>query len=343
MADALWPTELTRDFRVDSLQETAPDLVIRTSMDVGPGKVRRRVATNTRTLQCAIDLTGTELAIFDAFFVTACAGGAVAFIKPNPRTEASTRYRFSGQPTYHPRGPRAGGAENWLATFTLEELGPTNITAVCPTVSVTDPEGVSQAFAVGSSLALTLVIANLARIGSDLGLSRGVGITPGGGSGAGIGPTDGWTFSDLRSATWVLPFLGTGSGYAKWRYPKSADDSAAAWVKFSTAQGWSYHVPESGSWIPAGGAGGAYDGSAYSGNEGSPPGANPYFRPFNHAPLVTGGTGDIDPALLCAGDSNGETTAAFFLAALGILDNACAAPPGARAQGFRMYLPWCVT
>ena len=42
MPSAVWPPSLPQGPRLEDLEETPPTLAIRTGMDVGPAKVRRR-------------------------------------------------------------------------------------------------------------------------------------------------------------------------------------------------------------------------------------------------------------------------------------------------------------
>lgn len=123
MADALWPAELTQALILRETEESAPDLVIRTQMDVGPAKVRRRASVAVRHLRGGMRLTAAQLAIFDAWFVETLYGGALSFEFTNPRTGQTRDYRFVERPIYRALGPRnANKTEIWSVSFVLEEL-----------------------------------------------------------------------------------------------------------------------------------------------------------------------------------------------------------------------------
>lgn len=92
---ASWPTEIkiTRN----SYSETPPDRVVRSNMDVGPAKVRRRSSANVRNIGLKLFLTEEQLDILDAFYLD---NDAAVFDFPNPRTGDSDRARFTGAPSY---------------------------------------------------------------------------------------------------------------------------------------------------------------------------------------------------------------------------------------------------
>jgi hypothetical protein len=123
VADALWPEGLTQSLQLRDIEETTPDLVIRSQPDVGPAKVRRRQTVNVRLLQAAMKLTRAQVATFDAWFLDTVDGGALSFEFTNPRTGSTSEYRFVERPRYRPLAPRqAAAAEYYVVTFVLEEL-----------------------------------------------------------------------------------------------------------------------------------------------------------------------------------------------------------------------------
>ncbi|MFQ5776362.1 MAG: hypothetical protein ACE5GS_17725 [Kiloniellaceae bacterium] len=95
-----WPASLPQDKLLAAVQETAPDLVVRTQMDAGPAKVRRRFTAGVRPFEMELDLTLSEVQTLDDFFVTTLAGGALAFDWQHPRTGATLSFRFVAPPSY---------------------------------------------------------------------------------------------------------------------------------------------------------------------------------------------------------------------------------------------------
>lgn len=93
---ATWPSELivTRD----SYSESPPDRAIRSPMDVGPQKVRRRASSAVRPIGLKLFLTDDLLDTFDDFFND---NDTLVFDFIDPRTGDSKRARFTGAPSYN--------------------------------------------------------------------------------------------------------------------------------------------------------------------------------------------------------------------------------------------------
>lgn len=140
MADTSFPPGLTRAPRVDALSEDAPDVVIRSEVDAGPALVRRRFTGDRRTFSVQLDLTRTELATFDEFFLTTTKGGSLSFEWKHPRTASLADFRFLKAPNYRPRAPRGDGSEWWVVSFEMELLPGTD-QSIEPPSGGGDPHG----------------------------------------------------------------------------------------------------------------------------------------------------------------------------------------------------------
>lgn len=92
---AVWPSTLpiTRD----AFSEAPADRVLRSNMDVGPAKLRRRTTSAVRPVQMRLMLTEAQLATFETFYN---ANDSFAFDFTNPRTGLSERARFTDVPTF---------------------------------------------------------------------------------------------------------------------------------------------------------------------------------------------------------------------------------------------------
>jgi len=99
-----WPATVPTDIHVGSFREELPDNLLRTSMDVGPDKLRRRTTANIRPWTGSIIMTKSQLATFDTFYVSTLASGSLTFTFAHPRTAASSEMRFANIPTYTPIG-----------------------------------------------------------------------------------------------------------------------------------------------------------------------------------------------------------------------------------------------
>lgn len=86
---ATWPTTLkiTRD----NYSESPPRTALRSSMEIGPDKIRKRSSSQVRPVSFRLFLTDALLETLDVFFV---ANEALAFDFTDPRTNTSKRARF---------------------------------------------------------------------------------------------------------------------------------------------------------------------------------------------------------------------------------------------------------
>jgi len=112
-----WPSELPYTPLIRSYGEKAPNVTIRTSMDIGPAKVRRRFTNGIREFSFDLQLNGAQLQILDDFFMNDLAGGSIAFDFTSPRTEQPVSMRFVNPPQYSARGGNI-----WIASLDLEAL-----------------------------------------------------------------------------------------------------------------------------------------------------------------------------------------------------------------------------
>lgn len=89
-----WPSTLPAP-ALSTLNETPPENRLVTSMDKGPGKVRRRTTANVRPLSFTLRLTKAQVQTLDDFFVTTTFSGADSFSYNHPRTGAAVTARFA--------------------------------------------------------------------------------------------------------------------------------------------------------------------------------------------------------------------------------------------------------
>lgn len=100
-----WPTTLPQYLLEDGFFESLQDQTLETQMDTGPAKIRRRSTTANRVIEAQIAMTEAQVAIFETFYLTTCAAGAIAFTWVHPRTRAAKSMRFrSPAPRYRKRG-----------------------------------------------------------------------------------------------------------------------------------------------------------------------------------------------------------------------------------------------
>lgn len=100
---ATWPVTLPQEFTTDNYQETLANLTIRTSMDVGPAKTRRRTISNTSPVSGQMKLTSAELDILKTFYETDSRGG-IDIQWVHPRTGVACDMRFTQPPSWTSNG-----------------------------------------------------------------------------------------------------------------------------------------------------------------------------------------------------------------------------------------------
>lgn len=111
-----WPTEARI---MQTGYSSAPaNNVIRSGMDVGPDKVRRRTTSNIRPVSFSMLLSDAAWAIFDDFYVNELMSGALAFDFVEPPTGLTVQARFTGNPPQYKRRPGYG----WDVECQLEIL-----------------------------------------------------------------------------------------------------------------------------------------------------------------------------------------------------------------------------
>ena len=100
MAD--WPAAFYSRILDGSFTETPPQNVLRTQMDAGPAKLRRRSTSAVRPMSITLFLTKAQVATFDTFYVTTLSSGATKFNMYHPRTLVTGEFRIVNQPAYTP-------------------------------------------------------------------------------------------------------------------------------------------------------------------------------------------------------------------------------------------------
>ena len=113
---AIWPSGLPQRPLAEGFTESAVPSVVRTDMDVGPAKMRRRYTAEVRVYSMGLLLTTAQVATLETFYVTTL-GCVEPFDWIDHRTNAAASYRFRSPPSYSEAGPGY-----WRATLDLEVL-----------------------------------------------------------------------------------------------------------------------------------------------------------------------------------------------------------------------------
>lgn len=102
---ATWPATLPQELLSSGFQQKAQSQVIRSDMDAGPPKVRRRFTAKVITIQGSIEINAAQYETLETFFDTTLNGGATSFDWTHPITGDTVSYRFKEPPTYSAVGP----------------------------------------------------------------------------------------------------------------------------------------------------------------------------------------------------------------------------------------------
>jgi hypothetical protein len=100
-----FPSTLQQNLNQGTFNQSFGDTSIRTQMDIGPAKVRRRTTRPINILAGSIFLTSSEYSVFETFYNTTINGGASAFTIPHPITGVSGSFRFTKPPSLRDIGP----------------------------------------------------------------------------------------------------------------------------------------------------------------------------------------------------------------------------------------------
>jgi hypothetical protein len=89
-----WPSSLPDAPLQQGYQEQVPNTLVRTEMDKGPAKVRRRSTAGTRAFTVNLLLTEAQVVTLDSFIDQDLDGGALRFDWTHPRTGAAVQFRL---------------------------------------------------------------------------------------------------------------------------------------------------------------------------------------------------------------------------------------------------------
>jgi len=118
MSVPVWPASLPQRPLGEGFAEQPPELVVRSPMDTGPAKVRRRSTAGVSKLQMVFRLTPTQLATFRNFLANDIQDRALSFSWVHPITDATGLFRIVEQPTYQ----AIGNGLAWRLSVVLEML-----------------------------------------------------------------------------------------------------------------------------------------------------------------------------------------------------------------------------
>ncbi|MDR1836408.1 MAG: hypothetical protein LBQ89_02000 [Treponema sp.] len=95
MANIIWPELLPSGLLADGFSKQPQSNIIRTSMDAGPKKARRRYTARTVKYSGKQVFDAAELAVFEQFYHNVIADGVLRFNFNDPVTGETAEFRFT--------------------------------------------------------------------------------------------------------------------------------------------------------------------------------------------------------------------------------------------------------
>lgn len=99
---AVWSASLPQTVLQQGYREQAPQNKLRTQMDAGPPKMRRRYTAGVRQIRAMSNMTTTQIADLKTFHNTTLQGGALAFDWTDPVAGGTVSFRFVTEPSWEP-------------------------------------------------------------------------------------------------------------------------------------------------------------------------------------------------------------------------------------------------
>ncbi|MCL2808628.1 MAG: hypothetical protein FWD24_01040 [Treponema sp.] len=95
MAEITWPQTLPLTLRMEGLSAKRNSAVIRTTMDAGPRKTRRRYTASVKIYTGTMFLDAAGRSELEQFYTTALADGVLRFNFTDPQTLEFAEFRFT--------------------------------------------------------------------------------------------------------------------------------------------------------------------------------------------------------------------------------------------------------
>lgn len=114
---ATWPVSLQSRSNQSGFSYVVGETTLRSDMDIGPAKVRRRTTRPVDTMRYSINVTQAEYQTLYDFYDITTNGGVETFDMQNPITGNSMVCRFKGPPEFTPIS-----GTTFLARFDLEVM-----------------------------------------------------------------------------------------------------------------------------------------------------------------------------------------------------------------------------
>lgn len=116
MTNITWPDSLPLTLQLENLSAQKKSNVVRTTMDAGPQKARRRYTVQSKIFTGTMILTETQRRIFESWYEDTLGSGVLRFVFTDPQTLVPGEFRF----TEDYKEESVSGL--WKITLSLEKL-----------------------------------------------------------------------------------------------------------------------------------------------------------------------------------------------------------------------------
>lgn len=94
MTNIQWPKELPQIMRLEGLSGKLRTAVVRTDMDAGPQKTRRRYTVSQKDFSGSVVVTEAQRQILETWYEEILGNGALRFVMTDPQTLKPAEFRF---------------------------------------------------------------------------------------------------------------------------------------------------------------------------------------------------------------------------------------------------------
>jgi hypothetical protein len=121
MAQFEWPSSLPQE-QFFPVTQTRKDARVRTEMEAGPPKMRRRTTATVEPVTLTLRFEGDEKKIFDDFYKNTIEEGTLRFEWTNPTTRNTVDFRVGadGYPNFEIQRGGSSDGTLWVGEWSLE-------------------------------------------------------------------------------------------------------------------------------------------------------------------------------------------------------------------------------
>ena len=116
MTNITWPSSLPQVIRLEGLSGKKKSNVVRTQMDAGPQKARRRYTVSSKVFTGSVVLTEAQRELLEDWYDNILGSGVLRFVMKDPQTLEPSEFRFLEEYT------EESSDGLWIITMQLEKM-----------------------------------------------------------------------------------------------------------------------------------------------------------------------------------------------------------------------------